>query len=67
MHRPWGMAGNGINAVSKNGKGPMVGPGPIDSFPPNQPYPAPKLPPGVTLKPVYNTEIYLIPDPNAKK
>ena len=62
-----GMAGNGKNAVSKNGRGPMEGPGPIDSFPPNQPYPPPKVPPGVTLEPLYTKEVYIIPDPNKKK
>jgi RHS repeat-associated protein len=56
-----GMIGSGDRCCSKNGKSPIEGPGPIDSFPPNQPYPPPKLPDGVTLKPVYTTKVFCCP------
>ena len=52
------MEGSGDRCCSKNGQSPIEGPGPIDSFPPDQPFPPPKLPPGVTLKPVFTQSVY---------
>ncbi|NBT35870.1 MAG: hypothetical protein EBT03_10110 [Betaproteobacteria bacterium] len=57
-----GMVGEGDRCVSKNGPSPIEGPGPIDSFSPNQPFPPPKLPEGVTLEPVFTTKVYCCPN-----
>jgi RHS repeat-associated protein len=49
------------NAASKNGQSPIEGPGPVDSFPPNQPYPPRTLPPGIQLRPIYTEQWYHLP------
>jgi hypothetical protein len=52
--------GGGANAVSKNGAGSIVGPGPIDSFSPAPAY-SEALPPGTTVEYDYTTKWYTIP------
>jgi hypothetical protein len=49
------------NAGSKNGQSPIEGPGPVNSFPPNQPYPPPVLPPGFTIRPIFTEQWYHVP------
>jgi hypothetical protein len=53
--------GSGKHALSKNGKGQIVGPGPIDAFPPLEPFPPPTLAPGQTYNILFTTTVYLVP------